>query len=95
MQRHRALHLPSTPQSVLIISYISHSTYLGKWCPQCGFHAQAEHTGSMEKDMYLKLSLKAGKSYFNKKWAANKALVAALSCGKQLLRDFTGILTEG
>lgn len=29
------------------------------------------------------------------KLAANKGFVSALSCGKQLLRDFTGILTEG
>lgn len=52
----------------------------------------------MDKETYLCLSLKVEShqwSYFNVKLAANKCLVAALCWGKQILRDFTGILTSG
>lgn len=52
----------------------------------------------MDKETYLYLSLKAEShqwSYFNMKLAANKCLVAALCCGKQIPRDFTGVLTDG
>jgi len=50
---------------------------------------KAEHTGSMDKETSLYLSLKAEThqwSYFNTKLAASKGLVAALSCGKRLLK---------
>lgn len=67
--------------------------------PQCGFHV------SMGKEcicIYLwrhnafsKTRKSHQWSYFITKLAANKGLVSALSCGKQILRGSTGILTEG
>lgn len=39
IQRPSVLHPLCTPESLLIKSHISHSTFLGELAPRCGFHA--------------------------------------------------------
>lgn len=91
------------PQSLLLIRQVSHNTCLGEdsptvWFPCPNIGKKAEHTRSVDKETYLYQSLKAKShqwSYLNMKLAANKCLVPVLCCGKQILRDSTGVLTGG